>query len=194
MHDDQCLWPAAMAVMGTWWMARGIELSFALACHVRLDHPRRQVGWLLAASKRDHQALGEERVHRCPCDEDESLTDICPYHVTTAYFEVLRDHFGDTFASAEARVPWFPDRSGNTLTKAAVIEAIREVASQAGEPLVLTDGLGKERHRFHEHVLRVTVAQFLARAGLELLLIQLFAQWGSAVVLRYVQQAPLDNQ
>ena len=194
MHDDQCMWPAAMVVMGTWWMARGIELSFALACHVRVNHSRREVGWLLAASKRDPQALGEERVHRCSCDEDDSLVGICPYHVTVAYLNVLRDHFGDTLHSAEARVPLFPDRSGNTLTKAAVIEAIRGVAAQAGEPLVRTDGLGKERHRFHEHVLRVTGAQFLARTGLELLLIQLFARWGSSAVLRYVQQAPLDNQ
>ena len=116
------------------------------------------------------------------------------YHVTTAYFELLRDHFGDTFSSADARLPLFPDRNGVALSKAAVIEAIRAVALQAGEPLVRTDGLGKERHRFHEHVLRVTGAQFLARAGLELLLIQLFARWGSAAVLRCVQQAPLNNQ
>ena len=39
--------------------------------------------------------------------EDESLRDICPYHVTTAYLDVLRDHFGDTLHSAEARVPLF---------------------------------------------------------------------------------------
>ena len=194
MHDDECLWPAAMVVMGTWWMARGIEISFALACHVRLDHPRRHVGWLLDASKRDPQALGEERVHRCSCDEDEPLTDICPHHVTTAYFELLRDHFGDTLSSADTRVPPLPDRNGAALSKAAVIEAIRSVALQAGEPLIRADGLGKERHRFHEHVLRVTGAQFLARAGLELLLVQLFARWGSAAVLRFVQQAPLDNQ
>ena len=65
---------------------------------------------------------------------------------------------------------------------------------QAGEPLVRADGLGRECHRFHGHALRVTGAQFLARAGLELLLIQLFARWGSAAVLRYVQQAPLNSQ
>ena len=104
VHDDECLWPTAMVVMGTWWMARGIEISFALTCHVRLDHPRRQVGWLLAASKRDPQALGEESVRRCSCDGDESLTDICPYQVT-AYFKLLRDRFGDTLSSADARVP-----------------------------------------------------------------------------------------
>ena len=77
---------------------------------------------------------------------------------------------------------------------AAVSEAIRSVALQAGEPLVRSGGFGRERRRFHEHVLRVTGAQFLARAGLELMLIQLFACWGSAAVLRYVQQAPVSNQ
>ena len=194
LQEDQCMWPAAMVVMGTWWMARGIELSFALTCHVRLDPSRRQVGWLLAASKRDPQALGEERVHRCSCDEDASLTDICPYHVTVAYFALLREHFGDSFSASARRLPLFPDRHGSALSKGAVIDAIREVAAQAGEPLVRSDGVGNERHRFHEHVLRVTGAQFLARAGLELLLIQLFARWGSAAVLRYVQQAPLSNQ
>ena len=133
-------------------------------------------------------------MHRCSCDEDESLKDICPYHVTTAYFELLGDHFGDALTSADARVLLFPDRNGAALSEAAVIEAIRAVALQAGELLVRADGLGKERHRFHEHVLRVTGAQFLARAGPELLLIQLFARWGSAAVLRYLQQAPLNNQ
>ena len=182
VHEDQCLWPAAMVVMGTWWMSRGIEISFALTCHIRLDHPRRQVGWLFAASERDPQALGEERVHHCSCDEDESLMDICPYHVTMAYFELLREHFGDTFASATARLPLFPDRNGTAFSKAAVIEAIRSVTQEAGEPFALSDGLGRERHQFHEHALRVTGAQFLARAGLELLLIQLFARWGSAAV------------
>ena len=91
-------------------------------------------------------------------------------------------------------MPFFPDRNGAALSKAAVIEAIRAFALQAGEPLVRADGLGRERHRFREHVLRVTGVQFLARTGLELLLIQLFARWGNAAVLRYVQQAPLNNQ
>ena len=37
-------------------------------------------------------------------------------------------------------------------------------------------------------------AQFLARHGLELILIQIFARWGSDSVLRYVQEAPLHLQ
>ena len=43
-------------------------------------------------------------------------------------------------------------------------------------------------------MLRVAGAQFLARSGLDLILIQLFARWGSNAVLRYVQDAPLELQ
>ena len=54
--------------------------------------------------------------------------------------------------------------------------------------------MGSMHQRFHEHVLRVAGAQFLARSGLEVLLIQLFARWGGSSVLRYIQDAPLHNQ
>ena len=42
--------------------------------------------------------------------------------------------------------------------------------------------------------MRVAGAQFFARRGIELFMIQLYARWGSSAVLRYVKDAPLKTQ
>jgi len=90
--------------------------------------------------------------------------------------------------------PLFPARDGSTLAKKNTVLAIRGVIERTGTPLERPDGAGGLRQRFGEHVLRVAGAQFLARSGLDLILIQLFARWGSNAVLRYVQDAPLELQ
>ena len=80
------------------------------------------------------------------------------------------------------------------MTHYATICAIRLIIALTGEELTRRDGLGRLLQRFFEHCLRVSGAQFLARMGLELIIIQLFARWGSMAVLRYIQDAPLANQ
>mgnify|MGYP006901806923 CR=1 FL=1 len=50
---------------------------------------------------------------------------------------------------------------------------------------------GKLKDRFSEHVLRVSGAQLLARRGMQLICIKLLGRWGSAAILRYIQDAPL---
>ena len=47
--------------------------------------------------------------------------------------------------------------------------------------------------RFGEHVLRVSGAQMMARAGLQLFIIQLFGRWGSMAIARYVQESHLHG-
>ena len=59
--------------------------------------------------------------------------------------------------------------------------------------LTRLDGIGRLMHKFGEHVLRVSGAQFLIRAGLDVVTVQLFARWGSMVILKYIQEAPLAD-
>ena len=47
------------------------------------------------------------------------------------------------------------------------------------------------RDRDFEHVPRVAGAQFMVRAGIQELVVKLFARWGSDAILRYIQEAPL---
>ena len=72
------------------------------------------------------------------------------------------------------------------MSKSITRAALRAAISAIGEPLLRPDALGVMRQRFGEHVCRVVGAQFLARHGIELILIQLFARWGFDSVLRYV--------
>ena len=91
-------------------------------------------------------------------------------------------------------LPLFPNRMGGHLSKDATLRAIRFVMTRLGEKLTRPDGKGREAQRFGEHVMRVAGAQFFARRGIDLFMIQLYARWGSAAVLKYVQDAPLAQQ
>ena len=188
-----CLAPWALTVLGTWWVCRGIELSAAEAADVELDQDKRTVSWSLPVSKRDPQARGESRQHGCCCATP-ALAPLCPFHLMAAYLQLLQTVFGASFRLPARRMPLFPSAAGMVLTKAATVEAVRSCIAQAGEPLTRVDGMGVARQRFGEHALRVSGAQALARGGMELYLIQLFARWGSSAVGRYVQQAPLAHQ
>ena len=97
-------------------------------------------------------------------------------------------------AAVGGDLPVFPSKPGSHIPSSATVHAIRCVATMAGEPLVRTDGNGRERQRFGEHACRVMGAQFFAARGVDLYLIQLYARWGSSAILRYVQEAPLCNQ
>ena len=91
-------------------------------------------------------------------------------------------------------LPVVPYVGGGTLSKQALVNAVRVVVGATGTPLCAPDAKGVMVQKFHEHVLRGAGAQALARAGIELFLIQMFARWGSRTVLRYVQAEPLAHQ
>ena len=58
----------------------------------------------------------------------------------------------------------------------------------------MEDADGAPRQRFGEHVARVAGARALARAGIDISLIELIGRWGSSAIRRYVQQAALAVQ
>ena len=69
------------------------------------------------------------------------------------------------------------------------MQTIVKAAELLGVPA--KDGHGRER--ISGHTLRVTGAQGLAMAGLELWAIQLLGRWGSQSVTRYVRDAHLET-
>jgi len=92
-----------------------------------------------------------------------------------------------------ARMPLFPNSYGKHLSKAGTAATIRCVIAEAKHPITKLDAEGNLRQRFGEHALRVIGAQFLARFGMDVYLIKLFARWGSDAVLRYIQDAQLAD-
>ena len=69
--------------------------------------------------------------------------------------------------------------------KKAVVTLWRELGVAAGL------SVEKEGRAVTGHSARVGGAQFLAAIGLDLYLVQLLARWESAIIMRYVKEAPL---
>ena len=77
------------------------------------------------------------------------------------------------------------------MEKDDVVAAFKTIATAVGVPLqkALPDGTLAEK--ISGHLARVMGAQWLASRGVSYLMIQLLGRWGSAAVLRYIQDAPL---
>ena len=85
-------------------------------------------------------------------------------------------------------LPLFPSEDGEVVAKDRMALAIMEAAQRLGSPLETPDGSSKVTG----HSLRVSGAQGLARAGMDVWAIQLLGRWGSSVVLDYVREVPLE--
>ncbi len=87
---------------------------------------------------------------------------------------------GDVAASD---APLFPHEKDDFVTKEIMVVLFRGIAKTAGKPAGGITG----------HMRRVSGARRMARDGMELWQSQLFARWGSSVVLRYVREAPIGE-
>ena len=85
-------------------------------------------------------------------------------------------------------LPLFPAADGSAVTKDRMVATIVEAARRLEVPLAAPDGSA----RVSGHSLRVTGAQGLAKAGLDVWAIQLLGRWGSAAVLGYIREVPLE--
>ena len=183
--------PACALVVGSWFLTREIELSTTRAAHLTFDKNEDNepiVRWTLPASKTDQQALGKAVVHGCACGPHSRCG--CPFHAGQAQLERLRRLFPEKF---EQGVPsmdlaLFPTIKGHTVEKEAMVATIVKGAEKLGIPLVSADGSA----RVSGHSLRVTGAQGLARIGVDTWAIQLLGRWGSATVLEYIKEVPLE--
>ena len=88
--------------------------------------------------------------------------------------------------------PLFPTTSGMVQSKQQATQAIRTVIAETGETLTRPGPDGVHVERFGRHALRVSGVQFMARRDVSLFKMQLLGRWGSAAILRYAQDAPLQ--
>ena len=183
-------------------MTREIEIAAATIEDIRVDLDQLQVTWNLQVSKVDTQAKGVARTHGCGCGSEHQLSKICPYHTLTRHYSDTLEFYRIKFRCPEGvrsneyfkKLPLFPDSQAKFLSKNMVIEAIRSTARNCGTEMTQRREDGSDRQLIGGHALRVAGAQFMARHGIELYMIQLMGRWGSKAVERYVQQAPLARQ
>lgn len=186
-HDGLPLDPHKALVLGALWVLREIELAWAVCSDVTVDDLRQVVVWALPVSKTDPKAKACTRSWGCLCTSLGAAT--CPYHVMKAYLKDLARHFGYVHDQLPAQLPLFPDAQGKVATKAAMVAAFESVLTRAGLPT--RDAAG--RRRFGGHSCRVAGCRFWVLHGVEVQKVQVFARWGSNIVLRYVADTPVAD-
>lgn len=184
--DHTNLWHALdVVVLGCWFMLRELELSAARVPHMYLED--RQVHILLPVHKTQQAGSWTARTLSCACSSGR-LMDLCPWHSAHRHLRRVRlhDHYRD-----QVNFPLVPTRDGSTMSKVQVIEMIMIVLKHSDIETTRPDEQGIARARFGGHCLRVSGAQFLSAAGVQVQLVQLLGRWSSLAAQRYVQQAPL---
>ena len=144
-------------------------------------HPGRGCGtasFNLPVSKNDVHALGKVRTHGCACAAGNS----CPVLALRSLVEGSESFRGPSSPDALSSRPLCPTASGGFPTKEGMVKIFRRFGKELGV-----------RDRITGHMPRVAGAVRLAKAGLEVWKIQMFCRWGRSVVLRYIQEAPLEQ-
>ena len=172
-------WPVAgqdaLLAMGHW-LLREIEGGTARLADVAFFEGAGcgRAAWTLPCSKTDLRALGHQRVHGCCCPDAS-----CPTATLRRVAKIAAEMAEQTGKNPKD-APLFPDAQGGFVDKANMVACFQAV----GEAIGVRKGITG-------HAPRVSGAKRMARAGIELWQIQLFARWESSVILRYVREAPL---
>ena len=176
------LWPRRLNIVASWWMLREIEaanLTISCASLSGLAATLR-----LPASKTDQVGLGTSRTLACTCQGRRDP--ICPMHTLAEQLTWARA-FAKQRGKATGSFPLFPSSAASVVSKAAAAATIVQTAVKLGLEIAEENGAEK----FTGHSWRVSGAQHLARAGIDIWRIQLHGRWGSAAVLGYVRLASL---
>ena len=168
-------------VTGSFFCVREIELSLALRKHAVIDAVGQRVTWLLHSSKTDPKAIGKSRSWDCVCDKD--FTKPCAYHALDDHCKLMDAKFSGWPDSDS--LPLFPDVTGKAVDKAKVVLLI--------EHLVALLGCRVAERLYGRHSLRVSGAQWMAKSGVPLPLVQLMVRWSSNAIARYVADTPLET-
>ena len=168
--------PGRSTVIASWWMLREIEASRSKVEHLSFNHADRTVTWLLPSSKTDFVALGASRRHACACSAMDRA--LCPYHCLLAQVE-----------GKPPTSPVFTDANGCPPSKSGWSDTFQCLAAYLGLAVTHRNGA----RAFTGHSARATGAQFMAVKGIELWRIQIFGRWGSAIVLQYLRNAPVEQ-
>ena len=109
-----------------------------------------------------------------------------PYHLAADRFKWLEacGHY-----TTAAETPLFATTAGKHATKTAVADTFEALGGLMGQQLHDASGL----RLFGGHTSRVTGAQVLAAAGIEINKIRILARHSGEAILRYVAEAPLRS-
>ena len=176
-------WPREGTLCGCWWAMREMELSTIRCSQVsfKAGPGCGSCTFDLPVSKTDTQALGKRRTHTCTCSAAGGRS-LCPVKTARDLHAAARS-FAPAGANPDPGMrPLWPTRRGQFPSKKSVTLTFQKLAGLSGVDVRITG-----------HVCRVTGAQAMAVAGIELWLIQAFCRWGSRAVLEYVRDCQLAS-
>ncbi|CAE7817075.1 unnamed protein product [Symbiodinium sp. KB8] len=191
--EHQFAEPCAVLAVATWFLLRGIEVANVRCTDLHLNRGDRLVRLSLPVSKTDPAAKGCERLP------------------TRGHVHSVADVFVRTGAAAIVSVPWGPPVGHSCSPVPAVVQRDFPVLLFADGPKQTSGrstgtGVGFCLHNdaseewmlsqledWAEHAFRVAGAQLLARSMVPLPTIQMLGRWGSMAVMRYVQEAVMNQ-
>ena len=113
----------------------------------------------------------------------------CPYCAVEAAILHNEANHADEHGMVQEDTPLFPRADGGICSKQGIVEALEQLCVRTNQP-VLTDAGDP---LMGGHSFRVAGARWLAALGIEIAIIMLLARWESAIVLRYIHEAPLRH-
>ena len=175
--------PYHFTILACIFLLREVEVANALTNSWCFDHVAMELSWTLPTGKSDHMALGTVRTWGCLCAVPELC---CPYHLALEHWSWL---VASTFLKPGVASPLFPSVGGGASSKISVVATFEALGSLLGQPLFNATGV----RLFGGHSPRVTGAQALAAAGIEINKIRILARHSGETILRYVAEAPLKS-
>jgi hypothetical protein len=175
--------PMHFTLLACIFLLREVEASNALVSAWSFNHDTSEITWLLPSGKSDHLALGTRRTWGCLCEIPGFG---CPFHLALEHWSWL---LASPFWNPLVDGPLFPAAGGGAASKAAVVCTFEAIGTMIGQPLLSEIGM----RLFGGHSPRVTGAQLLAAAGVEISKVRILARHSGDAILRYVADAPLKS-
>ena len=175
-----------LMIIGSFFMARELEIACAKCGHIFIDAIESEVTWNMPVAKNDMLALGTYRTWGCLCGTAVKVG--CPFHATLRQLDRVRAIAREK-NTALCDLPLFPDLAGQVVTKVRVVASITKVMENAGQPI--KDSMG--RPLYGGHSLRTGGAVQLAAMGIDTTRIEAMARWNSPMLLYYIRSAPIKS-
>ena len=208
--EHQFAEPCAVMAMALWFLLRGIEVANVRCTDVHLNRGDRLVRLCLPVSKTDPGAKGCERSHVCICKpvHDSGCRSTCPPEVMFTQLQTcsctggrqpLCPFHGALRLAIGIRRSrqWSSDTflfSGSqTAPSKRQVARLAQVAGYCLHNDASEEWMFSQLEDWAEHAFRVAGAQLLARSMVPLPTIQMLGRWGSMAVMRYVQEAVMNQ-
>ena len=163
-------WPLDCFAVASFWMLRGAEAAAILIEQVCFSKDGPAASIALGATKNNPEGRECSRTLRCACG---GLTRrVCPVHSLVRIIAAMRER------GATGKHPLFAGRVGRAISRKDWVLTVRAATGAA---------------RLSEHSARRTGAQYYARRGVVVAVIQFLGRWGSDTVLRYIGEAMHDR-